>query len=94
MEVRGKRIDGALLERTMSEALANQHHQVPAELLQPLPLNLRERLLLLVPGGPRSSAELQSSEMMSPIALQGSGSTQLSMSINSKTGSPTRPVAC
>jgi hypothetical protein len=43
----------------MSEAPANQRHQVPAELLQPLSLNLWAKLLLLVPGGPRSKAELQ-----------------------------------
>jgi hypothetical protein len=43
----------------MSEAPAKQRHQVPAELFQPLSLNLWTKLLLLVPGGPRSKAELQ-----------------------------------
>jgi hypothetical protein len=53
-DVQGKRI-----ERTTSEAPANLRHQVPAELLQPLSLNLWTGLLLLVPVGPRSKAELQ-----------------------------------
>ena len=59
LEVRGKRMDGGLLERTMSQTPANQRHQVSAELFQPLSLNLWTKLLLLVPGGPRSKAELQ-----------------------------------
>lgn len=43
----------------MSQMPANQRHQAPAELFQPLSLNLWTKLLLLVPGGPRSEAELQ-----------------------------------
>jgi uncharacterized membrane protein YidH (DUF202 family) len=51
--------NGALSERTMSEATANQRHQVPAELLQPVSLKSWTKLLLLIPGGPRSKTELQ-----------------------------------
>jgi hypothetical protein len=51
--------NGALLERTMSEAPVNQRHQVPAELLLPLSLKPWTKLLLLIPGGPRSKTELQ-----------------------------------
>jgi hypothetical protein len=43
----------------MSQAPANQRHRVPAELLKPLSLNLWAKLLLLVPPGPRSEAQLQ-----------------------------------
>ena len=43
----------------MCEAPAKKRDQVPAELLQPISLKLRTRLLLLVPGGPKSEAELQ-----------------------------------
>jgi hypothetical protein len=43
----------------MSETPANQRHRVPAELIQPLSLNLWTKLLLLVPPGPRSEAQLQ-----------------------------------
>ena len=42
----------------MSQMPANQCHQAPAELFQPLSLNLWTKLLLLVPSGPRSKAEL------------------------------------
>jgi hypothetical protein len=41
----------------MSEATANQRHQV--ELLQPVSLKLWTKLLFLIPGGPRSKTELQ-----------------------------------
>jgi hypothetical protein len=43
----------------MSEAPANQRHQVSARLLQPLSLKRSTQFWLLVPGGPRSKAELQ-----------------------------------
>jgi hypothetical protein len=43
----------------MCEALAKKRNQAPAELLQPISITLRTRLLLLVPGGPKSKAELQ-----------------------------------
>jgi hypothetical protein len=53
-DARGRRI-----ERTTSEAPANQRHRVPAELLQPPSLTLWTRLLLWVPVGPRSKSELE-----------------------------------
>jgi hypothetical protein len=43
----------------MSEAPVNQWHQVSAELLPPLSLKSWTKLVLLIPGGPRSKAELQ-----------------------------------
>lgn len=45
--------------RMMSEAPTDQRHPSPAESLHPLSLNLRTKLFLLVPGGPRSKPELQ-----------------------------------
>jgi hypothetical protein len=43
----------------MSGAPTDQRHPGPAESLHPLSLNLRTKLFLLVPGGPRSKSELQ-----------------------------------
>jgi hypothetical protein len=43
----------------MSEAPVEQRRQVPAELLPPISLKSWTKLLLLIPGGPRSRTELQ-----------------------------------
>jgi hypothetical protein len=40
-------------------AAPNRRHQLPADLLRPLSLSLLARLLLCIPGGPKSTAELQ-----------------------------------
>jgi hypothetical protein len=77
----------------MCEAPAKKRDQVPAELLQPISLKLRTRLLLLVPGGPNQKQNCKSSKMMSPIDLKDSGSMQLSMLTRDMIGSSTKPVA-
>jgi len=43
----------------LDTAPPNRRHQVPADLLQPVSLSLFTRLLLCIPGGPKSTAELQ-----------------------------------
>src|SRR5262245_33137391 len=45
--------------RMMSEAPTDQRHPGPAESLLPLSLKPWTKLLLLIPGGPRSRTELQ-----------------------------------
>jgi hypothetical protein len=48
-----------MLEPTMPEPPANSRHQVPAKSLQPLSLKRWTKLLLWIPDGPRSQAQLQ-----------------------------------
>ena len=43
----------------LDSASPNRRHQVPADLSQPLSLSLLARLVLCIPGGPKSTAELR-----------------------------------